>query len=162
MELDVYSKSKVDEKFSAISESVSLDNRFLVNDTTAAIQTRESEGAEWVDQIRVDKSYDALTGSTMVKLDKSVQTVTVAGGSLTVELPDAVEGTVRDLCLYVNNTTSASEVTITFPTGITVYKSKGGDNPKMNAQAGGITAYYFTEMPGEGWRVMRDELEVVA
>lgn len=150
----------VDDKVDEIKSTVSTDNRFLVNGTTAAIQTRESEDAEWTDEIRIDKGYDALQGSTMVKLDKSVQTVTVAGGTLTVELPDAVEGTVRDLCLYVNNTTSASEVTITFPTGITVYKSKGGDNPKMNAQAGGITAYYFTEMPGEGWRVVRDELEV--
>lgn len=148
--------SKVDE----IKSTVSTDNRFLVNDTTAAIQTREDEDAEWTNEIRVDKGYDALQGSTMVKLDKSVQTVTVAGGTLTVELPNTVDRTVGDLCLYVNNTSPTATVTMTFPAGVTVYKSKGGDDPKAAAQAGGVTAYYFTEIPGGAWRVMRDELEV--
>ena len=150
----------VSDKVDGIKETVSTDNRFLVDGTTAAIQTRENETAEWQTEIRVDKGYDAVQGNTMVKLDKSVQTVTVSGGSLTVELPDAVEGTVRDLCLYVNNTSPTETVTMTFPAGVTVYKSKGGDDPKTAAQAGGITAYYFTEIPGGAWRVVRDELEV--
>lgn len=160
-------------KVDAIRETMSTDSRLLVggsysappdagSPTTAAIQTRTDETAEWTNEIRVDKGYDAVQGSTMVKLDKSVQTVTVAGGSLTIELPNTAGGTVGDLCLYVNNTSPTETVTMTFPAGVTVYKTKGGDDPKAAAQAGGITAYYFTEIPGGAWRVMRDELEVVA
>lgn len=152
----------VSDKVDEIKSAVSTDNRLLVDDTTATVQTREDEETEWSDEIRLDKGYDAVQGETMVKLDKSVQTVTVAGGTLTVELPDAVGGTVRDLCLYVNNTSPTEAVTLNFPTGVTAYKTKGGDDPKAAAQAGGLTAYYFTEIPGGAWRLFRDELEVVA
>ena len=151
----------VADKVDSISESVSVNNRFLVTDTTASIQTRAEESAEFADEIRLDKGYDAVQGTAMVKLDKSVQTVTVAGGTLEVVLPDAVDGTVRDLCLYVNNTSATETVTMVFPSGVTAYKTKGGSDPKAAAQAGGLTGYYFTEIPGGAWRVSRDELEVV-
>lgn len=143
-------------KVDAIAESVSTDNRLLVNDTTVAIQTRENEDAEWSDEIRLDKGYDALQGTEMVKLDKSVQTVTVSGGTLEVILPElSSDGTVRDLCLYVNNTDSTSTVAMTMPNG-TYYGADGWDAP---AQKGGITGYYFSEIPGNGWRVSREELK---
>lgn len=144
--------SKVDE----IRETVSTNNRFLVNDTTAAVQTREDEDADWSDEIRLDKGYDALQGTEMVKLDKSVQTVTVDGGTLEVILPElSSDGTVRDLCLYVNNTPGADVCTLTFPAG-TYYGADGWDSA---AQKGGITGYYFSEIPGNGWRVAREEFK---
>ena len=123
--------------------------------TTAAIQTRESEDAEWADEVRLDKGYDAVEGTEMVKLDKSVQTVTVNGGTLAVVFPEGVDGTVRDLCLYVNNTDSTTECALTFPNG-TYYGADGWDSA---AQKGGITGYYFSEIPGNGWRVAREELK---
>ena len=149
----------------AIADTVNVNNRFLVGGprgnanadmpTTAAIQTRESEDAEWADEVRLDKGYDAVEGTEMVKLDKSVQTVTVNGGTLAVVFPEGVDGTVRDLCLYVNNTDSTTECALTFPNG-TYYGADGWDSA---AQKGGITGYYFSEIPGNGWRVAREELK---
>lgn len=150
-------KSSVDsvaDKVDGIKETVSTDNRFLVNDTTAAIQTRESETAEWQTEIRVDKGYDAVTGSTMVKLDKSVQKITVASSSLSIVLPEETQGTVRDLCLYVNNN-SGADCALMFPAG-TYY----GDNPNgAVAKDGGVTAVYITEMPVDSWMLRIVELE---
>lgn len=155
----------VSDKVDDIKSTVSTDNRFLVggsyseppaegSPTTAAIQTRENEDAEWVDQIRVDKGYDALTGSTMVKLDKSVQTVTVAGSNLVIEIPESVDGTVRDLCVYANNS-SDGDTALTFPAG-TYY----GDDPNgAVAKAGKVTAIYLTEIPKGAWMLRIEELE---
>lgn len=137
-----------------IEDAVSLNNRFLVNGTTAAIQTRTDETAEWTDEIRVDKGYDAVQGSTMVKLDKSVQNITVASSSLSIVLPEETRGTVRDLCLYVNNN-SGADCALVFPAG-TYY----GDNPNgAVAKDGGVTAVYITEMPVGSWMLRISELE---
>lgn len=138
------SKESVD----AIADSVSTNNRFLVGATSAAIQTREGEEAEWTDEIRVDKGYDALTGETVVKLDKSVQSIVVSGEttSLDIVLPDAVDGTVRDICLYVSNTTE-TDCALNIPDG-TYY----GDDPNgAVAKAGQVTVLYFTEIPVGAW-----------
>ena len=149
----------------AIAESVSTDNRLLIGGargeatadmpTTAAIQTREGEGAEFADEFRMDKGYDALQGTEMVKLDKSVQTVTVNGGTLAVVFPDAVDGTVRDLCVYANNVSDSDDTVLTFPAG-TYY----GDDPNgAVAKAKQVTGIYLTEMPGGGFMLSIRELE---
>ena len=144
----------VSDKVDEIKSTVSTDNRFLVNGTTAAIQTRTDETAEWTNEIRVDKGYDALQGNTMVKLDKSVQAVTVAGSNLVIEIPDSVDGTVRDLCVYANNSSNA-DTALTFPAG-TYY----GDDPNgAVAKAGKVTAVYLTEIPKGAWMLRITELD---
>lgn len=141
---------KVDE----IKEAVSTDNRLLVSDTTAAIQTHDAETDKWSDEVRLDKGYDALTGDTVVKLDKSVQTVTVGGSNLEIVLPDAVSGTVRDFCVYANNSGDA-DTALTFPPG-TYY----GDDPNgAVAKAGKVTGIYLSEIPNGVWTLGIRELE---
>lgn len=146
-----------------IAASVSENSRFLVsgdadgNGTTARIETRESGDDPWPEkpEIRFDKGYEPLSGSEMVKLDKSVQTITMGVGasSLDVVLPDAVDGTVRELVVYVK--AADSDCALNFPAG-TYY----GDNPNgAKAVAGGVTAVYLTEMGEGGWMLRIMELE---
>lgn len=155
----------------AVGDMVSKDNRFLVGGqyseppaegsaTTAAIQTRESEDAEWSDEIRLDKGYDAVQGTEMVKLDKSVQTVTVNGGTLEVVFPDPVDGTVRDLCLYVKSI-GDTDTALVLPDE-PIYKEAGSDGVRGAIEHGSVTAFYFTEIPGSpsGWRAFRQVLEL--
>lgn len=148
-----------------VEDAVSRDNRFLVggsyseapaegSPTTAAIQTHDAETDKWTDEIRIDKGYDAVQGEAMVKLDKSVQKITVASSSLSIVLPEETQGTVRDLCLYVNNN-SGADCALVFPAG-TYY----GDNPNgAVAKDGGVTAVYITEMPVDSWMLRISELE---
>ena len=144
----------VSAKVDALKDAVNENNRILVSDTTAAIQTRADESEEFADEIRVDKGYDALTGDTVVKLDKSVQTVTVRGSNLEIVLPDAVPGTVRDFCVYANNSGDA-DTALTFPPG-TYY----GDDPNgAVAKAGKVTGIYLSEIPNGVWTLCIRELE---
>lgn len=161
----------VSDKVDELKSTVSVDSRFLVggsysappdagSPTTAAIQTRESETAEWTDEIRIDKGYDAVKleddATETVSLDKSVQTVRTHAANLVISIPQSVDGTVRDFCVYIfnQNAQGGTATAITASSDISVFQDEN-DSEKWNTAcpAGGQIAVYLTAIPDASGKV---------
>ena len=163
----------VSNKVEDIKSTVSTDNRFLVggsyseapeegSPTTAAIQTHDAETDKWTDNIRIDKAYDAVKladdSTETVSLDKSVQTVRTHAANLVISIPQSIEGTVRDFCIYIfnQNAQGGTETAITASDSISVFQDEN-DSVKWNTAcpAGGQIAVYLTAIPDASGKVFR-------
>ena len=151
-----------------ISDAVSRDNRFLVDDTSAEIQEKGEDG-EWAKDpvIRFDKGYDAkeldANATETISLDKSVQTVVTTAASLVISIPKSVGGTVREFCIYVfnqNPSSGAATAISASDSGMAVFQDEN-DSAKWSTEcpAGGQIGIYLTEIPGQGWRAFRSVLK---
>lgn len=105
--------------------------------------------------VTADQLPYSLTNAT-VKLNRSVQSVTVAsGGSVTVQLPDEETGKVRDFVVYAN--CAADNTALNLPAG-TYYAA---DASATNALKSGVTALYFSELTTGIFAVGRVELSAI-